>query len=237
MAGNYQAPPRVKNALDNNKLSLSVKCPGDDSKWSNLVWGLYANNPRITVYTGDPKDTGESNGYGKISGNVDVPNFFMLIHGIREMIKVPVTAPVDERKFRLECKNFIFPGGKRSEQPVVVSEIYVGKDDNGLLWISVASTTKGRPRIKFPFLPQSRFHRYVHGDGSEFPIAKVSEWCAAAYADILTELMPTMLADNYEAPKPKDNGGGRPNNYNGGRSSGGGNNSQDDIGGDTDLPF
>lgn len=213
---------RTKNALDNRKLNLSTKCPADQTKWSSLIWGIYANNPRITVYTNDPSDQGESKGYGKISANLDLPVFYMFLAKLSEVIDAK-----DEIKFKFENKNFIFPGGKRSEKPVTTSELWVGKDKDGIVWISV--TAHNRPKIKFPFCP-SDFHFLLNGDGSPVSAAEVSCLCAKAYVTILQNMMATMACNNYIEPTPKpqrgDSGGGwKP-------KQGGGNNSYEE-----EIPF
>lgn len=56
----FRPPPRIKNALDNRKLNLSAPTPGAQGKYANLIWGIINNNPRITVYTGDPSEEGNA---------------------------------------------------------------------------------------------------------------------------------------------------------------------------------
>lgn len=196
---------RAKNALDNRKLNLSCKCPADQSKWSSLIWGLYANNPRITVYTGDPSDQGESKGYGKITANLDLPTFYAFLQAMYEVIDSE-----GEFKTKLENKNFIFPQGKRSEKPVNVSDLWFGKDKDGIIWISV--TARDRPKIKFTFGP-TEFHNFVNGDGSQASPAKISKLYAKAYVKILENMMTNMAVDNYVEPPKRDQPAGGNRNY------------------------
>jgi hypothetical protein len=210
---------RAKNGLDNNKLNLSVPCPADPSKKSSLIWGFHANNPRLTVYTNVPDDQGADKGYGKISANLDMPVFFGFLHLLNQTI-----AHVGEIKNKIENKNFIFPGGKRSERPVVVSELWVGKDADGVVWLSV--TAKDRPKIKFTF-GTSDFHKFVHGDGTPFTDGEMSVAFASGYVNILEKMMTNMAVSHYVEPVKKDNGGGKGNwnnnqNQNRGGNSGGG---------------
>jgi hypothetical protein len=244
MAGNFQRPERKKNALDNTKLKMSAPTPGHQGKYANLVWGLYSNNPRITVYTGDPNDAGEQNGWGKISANLDAPIFFAFLKMLHDVIDAP-----PDTKNKIENKNFIFPGGKRSEKPVVTSELWVGKDKDGIIWISVSA--RDRPKIKFNF-NKSDFHEFYHGNGEPYTPAESSAVYARGYITLLEGLMTTMLDNHWVEPPPRDppggggqrgggggygGGGGQRSGgggYGGGSGGGGGGSTS---GGDDDIPF
>lgn len=233
MAGNYTPTPRIKNALDNRKLNLSAPVPGVQGKWASLIWGLFSNNPRITVYTNDPNDTKD---YGKISANLDAPVFFTFMQMLMQAIDAP-----GEFKTKIENKNYTFPGGKRSELPSVLSELHTGKDKDGVVYMSV--TARDRPRIKFTFHP-SDFHNLIHGDGRAFTEAEASVIYARGYVQLLTNMMSHMLVNNYVEPPPKDGGqrggGGGGGGYGNRGGGGGGGGGGQPAGGDdleADLPF
>lgn len=192
-------PPRKKIALDNRKLNLSVPCPSAPGKFSSLSWRLVANNPRICVYTNDPADMTEKNGNGLIAAALDAPVFFMLVNMLYKVIDA---APGHREK--IENKNYIFPGGKRSEKPVVVSEIIIGKDDEGVVFISVVAYDKSRPRIKFDMLP-NEFHNFYHKNGEQFTKAEASALYAKGYVECLKGLMTHLLVTEWTEPERKDN--------------------------------
>lgn len=228
MASNFTPPVRIKNALDNKKLNLSTPTPGVDKKWASLIWGIYANNPRITVYTNDPNDTGESNGYGKISANLDLPVFYSLTMLLSKIIDGP-----NDQKECIQNKGYTFFNRKRSDEPAVISSLWLGKDKEGVVWISV--TAKNRPIIKFNFAPSS-FHHFVHGDGTPYTAPEISQLFAKGYVRLLEELMSNMAAANYIEPPPRDpppgtQNGGYNNNNNNNRNS----NANSDM--DSDIPF
>lgn len=201
-------PPRKKIALDNRKLSLFAPCPSAAGKVSSLSWRLVSNNPRICVYTNDPADMTEKNGNGLIAAALDAPVFFMLMKMIGKVIDA---APGHREK--IENKNFIFPGGKRSEKPVVVSEIIVGKDEEGVVFLSVVAYDKSRPRIKFDLLP-NEFHALYHKSGEQFTKAEASALYAQGYLKCLEGLMTHLLVTEWVEPERKDNDrqGGRGGN-------------------------
>lgn len=209
MAG-FQRPERKKNALDNRKLNLSAPTPGVQGKYASLIWGLYSNNPRISVFTNDPNDTGEQNGYGKIQAALDAPTFFAFLNILNRAVDA-----TDEFKMKIENKNFIFPGGKRSERPVLVSELWAGRDKEGIIWISVSA--KDRPKIKFNIGPGD-FHELFHGSGEKLTKGEASVLYAKGYIKILENMMTHLLVTEWVEPEKKDFGGGG----GGGQRGGGG---------------
>ena len=226
MAFNNMAP-RKKIALDNRKLNLFAPCPSAPGKFASMSWRLVSNNPRITVYTNDPADMTEKNSNGLIAAALDAPVFFMLM---KLLYKIVDAAPGTKEK--IENKNFIFPGGKRSEKPVVVSEIIVGKDDDGVVFISVVAFDKTRPRIKFELVP-GEFHSLYHQSGQQFTKAEASELFARGYIQCLEGLMTHLLVTEWVEPEKKDNGN---NNRNGGQNRGNNNQRQQPpAGGGNDL--
>lgn len=243
MAGDFRREPREKNILDNRKLSLSAPVPGVQGKFAALVWSLEKQeSPRITVYTNDPNDTKD---YGMIKAPMDLATFMMLMALINKAIDA-------EPGFRdkVDNLNYIYPNGKKSEQPVLISETWVGKDKDGVMWILVSA--KDRPKVKFEFQP-SWFHVLVHGDGTVYSKAEASVLFARSYTRMLELLMTHLAVIKYKPPEPRPDqgqrggGGGYGNRSNDNRGGGGG--GGDNRGGDRapamagggdledDLPF
>ena len=192
----YTRVERVKNALDNRKIQLSAKCPADDSKYSTMMWMLVANNPRLVVWTNDPSDTGEANNYGKIQANLDLPTFVVFLNVLADVID-----GANDSKQYVENYNYIFPGGKRSDSPVLISTLYCGKDKDGIVWMSLIA--KNRPAIKFVF-GEGQFHHFHNKDGSAAEKSKVSQLYAAAHIRILYGFMEQLAVSNYVEPEKKD---------------------------------
>lgn len=233
MAG-YTAPaPRKKIALDNQKLVMRAACPSAKGKFSTLSWRLVNNNPRITVYTNDPADMTEKNQNGLISAELDAPTFFAFLQSIYQIIESD--KPL---RRKIENKNFIFPGGKRSEKPVLKSEIHMGKDEDGVIWISITSFDKERPKIKFEF-GGGDFHNFFHTNGVPFTKGETSSLYARSMIKILENVMTHLMVTEYveevrKAPPGKDGNGNR--NYSGGNNSNKSSSPEPDESGD-DLPF
>lgn len=229
----FTPTPRKKIALDNIKLRLTAKSPVNEKSNASMLFGLVSNNPRITVYTGSEDEKDRS-----IQANLDTPTMFAYL----ELLELLITAEPNT-KYKVENKNFIFPGGKRSEAPVVVSELICGKDGNGVIWTSVVAN--GKPTIKFVFRP-STFHTLFNGDGSQLAPSKVSELYVRGFVHILRSLYAHLSVTEYVVPEPKGAGGGKSygGNNGGGYNKSYGNNSGNNGGGrssdtsmDDDIPF
>jgi hypothetical protein len=220
----FRPAPRKKNALDNRKLHLSTPCPTAKGKWSSFQVNVFTAdktgepNPRITVFTNDPEDSGEKNGYGKIQANLDPVVFYALMEKLSDIVNGPIGT---EDKVKCENKNFTFPGGKRSEEPSVVSEIHFGKDADGSCWISV--TARDRPRIKFPFGPND-FHSLFHRGGEQFSKGESSVLWARGWIRLMTQLIPQFLISDWKEVVREQQGGqgGGGGKWNNNRGSGGG---------------
>lgn len=195
--GNF--PQRKKNALDNPKLKLSAPCPSASGKWSSLGWMFTGNNPRMVVYTNDPADSANDN--GRITGPMGSPDFFAIMH----FLQVAIDSPGKCRN-KVELKNFIFPGGRRSEKPVIVGVLWIGQDDEGVIWLSLNATDSSRPKIKFPIGPGD-FAGWFKEDGSEWSKGDISKIYAAGYIDMIRGVMEHLIVNEYKEPEPKPDQG------------------------------
>lgn len=235
----FQAPLKKKIALDNTKLTLSAKCPTAEGKTSKLYWGLNKNNPYIRVYTGDPADENERTKNGRIQAEIDLPHLYSILEFIRQ-------AAVAENgwKVNIGCENYIYPGGKRSEKPVNTADIWVGKDKDGVVYISlIDKLIKDRPIIKFDIAFPGYWINVKHADGRPYSKAEGSSIFARSYADLLQDAYGFLHVTEYAHPQPAaDKGGNRGGGYSRGGNSGGYNNNQSSggtnaSGGDDEMPF
>lgn len=239
MATQFQAAPRKKIALDNNKLNLNAPCPTAPGKTSAWTWGFVKNNPRITVYTRDPADNTEKTGYGKIVANLDTPTLYMFFNLIEQAIKEP-----NGWKDKIVNRNFTWFGGKRSDTPAVLNELWAGKDAEGCIWVSIVAKDKDRPIIKFIF-GGTEFHHLYHGDGTQYTAAEASVGYAKGYIDVLRQLYAQISIIEYVEPEPQQprqgfggqQGGQGGGGFGGGQGQGGGYSRAPAAVMENDLPF
>lgn len=219
----FQRTPREKNGLDNRKLSMSTRTnaqgPNGRPAFARLDWSVVNANPRVTVYTNDPQDPGEG---GKIAGAFSAPGFFAWMALMNDMIE---KAPAGF-KDKVDLLNFRFFGpGKKSERPEVISSLWYGKDEHGVVWISlVDAANQARPKIKFEF-GNDDWHQFVHGNGQAYTKAETSAAFAKGYMMLLPLMVAHMATIDYTPPEPKPQqggGGGFGGNRGGGGYGGGG---------------
>lgn len=200
MSTQYKQPNlRKKNALDHRKLNLFTPCPAAPEKLATLIWGIFSNNPRLTVYTGDPSDNSEQNGYGRISANLDTPTFYAFIRLLEK-----VANSDKPMKDKIQNKNFAWINNQRAEHPTIVSNLWVGKETDGQVWIGVFAD--GRPEIKFHILP-SDYHSFYHGEtNTPFAAGEVSQLYALGYCDLLRNMVSDILVNDYVEDQVKSTG-------------------------------
>ncbi len=248
----FNASPRRKIALDNNKLKLYTNCPSAEGKRSSLSWGIHKNNPRITIYTGDPADQTARTNNGRIQAELDMG----LVQIVFQLLEQSTTEAAGWKK-QIKCFNYTFFGGKRSDKPQNTADIWIGKDKDGLSFISVVDPHHSeRPVIKFPIAPDWSWVKLFHSDGTQLSKEEASNMFTKGYANLLRDLYTHLAVTEfvpYEAPQKNGSGGGGYNRggqgggnggggyqrNNQGGNGGGGRNSDvsDDSDDDSNLPF
>lgn len=203
--------PIYKSALlRNTKLQLRAPCPTAPGKWSSLRWDMYRDNPRLVVRTNDPAD--QEKDYGQITAAMDPSVFYIFLDQLEQVVAGNLPS------FKLECHNI--PRNDTGSRDIVhISDIWVGKDKDGVMNISVVSKNDtSRPVVKFPFdVSDSRFHKLYHKSGEEYTLAERSVAAARGYLMFLKQIMPLIHIADWTPPPPNPNAGNR-----GGFNKGGG---------------
>lgn len=159
---------------------------------AKLRFGIFRNNPRITVYTNEESD--KSNNFGMITASMDPLVFGDLMQSLDDLIDSP-----NGTKFRIE--NFTLSerneAGKRTT--VHQNDIIIGKDETGVYWISVIA--EGRPKFKFEF-GNFPFHKFYKTDGTEMSKAELSHNTLKSATSLFRQLYVTYIVTNYEHTPP-----------------------------------
>lgn len=239
-SGGYSGPrtERPKNMLDDFRVSLSAPSTAK-GKWASLKWSYAGNQVGITMYSNDPNDE-------KKSVRVQMPptDFCRVLVLLEMAINFPDQG---DHKHWMEYSDYQWFSGEKSKEVKLQGVIYVGKKD-GVVWMSLVSYDKSRPRIKFPF-GNTMYTALYKSDGSPMTDAETSVISAKANLLFLTHTIPTVANANYkhrETGAKKDeraddrrSGGGGSTYDGGGSRSGSGNNTNapDTDGMDDDIPF
>lgn len=206
MLAETQEPVYQFKELD--KFGMFTDAPGVQGRRSRLVWSSYRGNPRISVFTSVPDDTNK----GVLSAPMN-PETFDILMGFLE--NVSNGAP--GRSFYI--KNMTRPrqeeGSKTIPEKIHVSDTWVGKDKDGIVWISVRAPN--RPVIAFQFLV-SDFHALFKGNNEPFTPAEASVLQAHAVMNGLKQVFGAHAAElrppyDPEAAKAKRGGAGSGNGY------------------------
>lgn len=201
MSNTTSLPPIKKNALDERKLALYGKQREGAKGAPKLIVSLTVNNPRLTVFTNDGNNT-------ILRAKMDSTTFMALLLEISEL-------PDRENGYHQTFINMTGPPSNMVED----SKVIVGKNNNGVCFVSVGKGEEHREL--FPFLP-SMYHKVYDNEG-EVPPDKLSNRYATAWARLYMELVPNLLDSQYmESTYNSQNRGGGNYNQGGGNRHGGG---------------
>lgn len=183
----------VDRIIEIDRLSLFAPALEGETRSPRLAWCIYKGNPRLTVFTNTKSDSVSN---GVISAPMDPRTFFTFLERLKQLADGE-----PGKKGKISCMTTGRDengNGSATGEKVLLSELVYGKDDQGIVWISIVA--KDRPRIKFEH-HISDFHEIFHGDGS--PCSKSESSVAHAKATIrLAEEIYPMLIKEWNDNKP-----------------------------------
>jgi hypothetical protein len=220
--GSFQRDTSKLGPIDDIKLRLYAEPVNGGKKKPSLYVEFFENNPRLVVKTNVDNDTD----YGKIRAKLDMPYFFAMI----DLLKSVIDGPNGQRpRFVNKTRKFL------NNESKILDDSYVlcGKDDNGVVFISVLAYNKERPKIKFEF-GFNDYHTIVNHDGTPYDKGKWSQHCARGWVEVVSDVLKRTFSSNWEyvdyfAKKGDRKAGGGNNNQGGNR--GGGNQQRQSGGG------
>ena len=175
--------------FDFDKLSLS-----STTGKARLRFGIYRNNPRVTVYTNEPDDA--KNNYGMISAPLDPIAFNTMLELLQDLSNSPSAINV---KYRIDNMTLTQADGNAKREMKLVSNLFVGKDEEGVIWISIVAD--GRPKFKFEF-GNFPFHRFYKPDGTQMTKSELSIVAARATVNFMRNVFSTYVTTKYEHIPP-----------------------------------
>jgi hypothetical protein len=218
--GNYNrggagGPPkdRVNHALNDFRFRLvgQQKLEGA-AKPPSLGFNVMKDGLALNAYTNVQGD--EDN--GRISITLPLPDVMLLVTMLERADRL---APGQSNDLALAATEFDRQANGPS-QPRLKMTLKIGRNDRGVIFISIASWKRTRPVITLDLVP-SNLVRLIDSQGNPAPADKVSELYSVSWAKALSSLVPLIMNDHYVPPKPRDPpaGGG---NQGGGYNQGGG---------------
>ncbi len=154
---NEQAPKPTILELDR----FTFYAPVEGNKRASLCFSMREGYPRLTVWTRTQSD---NEGKGVINIPFDILHFNVFLDRLTRIARSE-TVPVKERAL---VKHFPRNSeGKITGDPEVTGEIWYGKNEHGVVWISAQQPN--RPKIIFE-INVSNFHEFQNSKGE--PISK-----------------------------------------------------------------
>ena len=186
-------PEKVEHPLNSPKCRLSAPNPSVPGKYATLSFDIYGGNPRLVLSPNDPSRMSPEKGFGKVQAALDLPTFYVFL----ELLKTAISGPAGN-KTKLE--NF---GTVKGGEVAHLTDIWVGRDAQGVVFVSVIGKREGLPFVEFKFGPaDERFHFLKKSDGSVFSKAEVSAVYANGYIAMLTQTMAGIAVKSYVKPAP-----------------------------------
>ena len=203
--------PTKKTILDHSKLSLMAPKQNNGAYPAKHKVQTYNNNVQLTVFSG----VTSAKNSGVISAGMDPRTFYMLIAMIRRLINVPANG----QNQVYEIENHTGQGKDKA----IKNKTLIGKDAEGMMFISVVDLDDSMPKVKFTF--NADYYHKINANG--FDKATISCIAAEAWADMFSAIMAVHLTETFEPVQYNGQGGGNFNkgggNYNQGNNNNNGN--------------
>lgn len=197
-------PTRDRHAIGDYRAHLLAEVQPGAEKQPRLSIHYHKNKLTLEVRTNVPSDM-NGRERGIIRGEMDPHIFFSFLKAFHSLIKSPPT----EKPMRLNLKRPDFQKNNGGE-PVTECQVVFGRNNEGVVFMSLLSMNKERPRIMFPFHP-GKWAEFIGTDGSPLSAAQASEFIALGYLEEWEEIVPHYVYDRYVAEsfdKPGNGGGG-----------------------------
>lgn len=221
--------------LDSAKLKFSAPNPTGKGKYCQYYASVWQGNPRLVLQTNDPNEAQDRNkNFGRIEAPMDLVAFISAMELLRQLgeetwaaVRAGTKDALREVKYSLVCNTI--PRGQggpgQMPQPVLLTTVHIGRDAQGVIYMSNVSADETRPKVKVPLaLPDKRFHAFT-ADRQDLDKPAVSALCAIAFAKIWSEYMPVACQRTYTPPVfgggAGGSGGGNRNFQRGGQPQGG----------------
>lgn len=138
-----------------------------------LHWGVRMGFPRITVI---PERIEEGDNYNEkiITAPFNVPTLHLLLEYMGEIVNG------ENGQYKsIECRNVKYVNGERTTETYVQSTVIVGKDKDGINFITLV--TNDKKKVKFSILPNPRWYRIYYNGTEVTDKAEISRVFGRAY--------------------------------------------------------
>lgn len=188
----YQQSTRDRHALGDFRSHLVTEPLAGATKQPRLSLYYHRNKVVIEVRTNLPADMNGKD-RGVIRAELEPHIFFSFLSLLQRVIHQPPAQRPES--IRIKRPDFNKSNGG---EPVTEATLVVGKTQDGIVYMSLLSYNKERPKIMFPFLP-GKWVEFVGNDGQPKSKAEISEIFAAGLLREWESLVPHYLYNRYVA--------------------------------------
>lgn len=164
------------------RFTLWADSPSEDGKRARFVLSFRDGNPRFVVYTGTP---------GK-EGAINYPMDNMTMTTVMTKL-IGIAKGQNENQISIESLTTVYENDKPTKQKKVTSTLVMGKNKDGIVYISVVADAK--PKVVFPF-KSSEFHVFRNNNKEVMSTADVSKDMAIGVAKLALQAIAIVMV-NY----------------------------------------
>lgn len=235
-------PKREKTVLDDNVLKLYAEKLPEGTGRPALSWYFQNNNPRIDVYTNMPNDPDN----GKIRADIGINVAYEILCELEDLSESTTDEEYNAR-WENHGRTWNRAENRSNKELSPKSNIVVGRDKKGRIYIALLSVIGDRPKIRFYF--GENIYRKLYINGQPASDAELSRRAVRGWLKSIEHLLPIIAAINWEEKVKEENNNNRGGGYNNSGSGnyrnnnnggGGGGNSryqQSSNDNDDDIPF
>lgn len=145
---------------------------GSENERARLVLSLRDGNPRLTTYSNikNPKE-------GIIPFPTDLATFVYVLTTLKEIAEGP-----NGVKKAIDSLTTQYEDDKPTANKKLVSTLYVGKSNNGIVYLSIIAPDK--PKYVFEIKP-TEWHVFKNNEGEKIEDSKVSSLMAKGLAEVM----------------------------------------------------
>lgn len=175
------------NGMERIKYSqLSLRQDYEDIQdHASLTWSILKHtkgtNPRVTVFTSNARADGVKMDYNTI---ITAPMTYTSLFTFIDLMKETLTA-ANDTKFQLQCFNSKYENNVRTNEIILQSVLTVGKDADGVIYIS--ATSEGKRAVNFK-LGLTDKYKLLTDDGVEMSKANTSIRAAKGYIKVIERI-------------------------------------------------
>lgn len=185
--------PDVDRIYELDKAIMYADSPGAPGKRAKLVWSTRKTYPRLSIFTNDPADKGN----GLITAPLDTPT----LYGILDIMDTVLRA-TEEMKQKIDIYTSKWENNQRTNEMVLLSTVWVGKNANGINWISLVSSDPVRPKVIFEY-QTGDYYQFFKKDGAQYTKAETSNLALAAAIRLLRNFFENNPIANTSSKLPR----------------------------------